>query len=154
MVTGDKDLMQIVSDRIRLLDTMKDKVTGLEEVRQRFGGPPDKVMEVQALAGDSSDNIPGVPGIGEKTARELIGEFGSLENLLANIDEVRGETPGEPAEVRRAGPAVQEAGQPGATTSPWTSITTISSSRNRTERPYRPLQGDGISQAAAGILRR
>jgi DNA polymerase-1 len=90
VVTGDKDLMQIVSDRIRLLDTMKDKFTGLEEVRERFGGSPDKVIEVQALAGDSSDNIPGVPGIGEKTARELIEEFGSVENLLVNIDKVRG----------------------------------------------------------------
>jgi DNA polymerase-1 len=90
VVTGDKDLMQIVSERIRLLDTMKDKITGLEEVRERFGGSPDKVIEVQALAGDSSDNIPGVPGIGEKTARGLIEEFGSVENLLVNIDRVRG----------------------------------------------------------------
>jgi DNA polymerase-1 len=90
VVTGDKDLMQIVSDRIRLLDTMKDKVSGLEEVAERFGGPPEKVIEVQALAGDSSDNIPGVPGIGEKTAVKLIQEFGSVENLLANLDQVKG----------------------------------------------------------------
>ncbi|MEJ2699585.1 MAG: 5'-3' exonuclease H3TH domain-containing protein, partial [Desulfuromonadales bacterium] len=91
VVTGDKDLMQIVGERIRLLDTMKDKVSGLEEVRERFGGTPEQVKEVLALAGESSDNIPGVPGIGEKTARELIGQFGSLENLLANIDGVKGE---------------------------------------------------------------
>lgn len=90
VVTGDKDLMQIVSDHIRLLDTMKDQVTGLEEVATRFGGTPDKVVEVQALAGDSSDNVPGVPGIGEKTARELILQFGTVENLLANIDQVSG----------------------------------------------------------------
>ncbi|BCR05978.1 DNA polymerase [Desulfuromonas versatilis] len=90
VVTGDKDLMQIVSDRVRLLDTMKDKVFGLEEVAERFGGTPDKVVEVQALAGDSSDNVPGVPGIGEKTARDLIAEFGSVEHLLANIDKVKG----------------------------------------------------------------
>ncbi len=90
VVTGDKDLMQIVSDRVRLLDTMKDKVSTLEEVAERFGGTPDKVIEVQALAGDSSDNVPGVPGIGEKTARDLIAEFGSVENLLANIDRVKG----------------------------------------------------------------
>lgn len=90
VVTGDKDLMQIVSDRIRLLDTMKDKVSGLEEVAERFGGTPDKVIEVQALAGDSSDNIPGVPGIGEKTAVKLIREFGTLENLLAHSAEVKG----------------------------------------------------------------
>jgi len=90
VVTGDKDLMQIVSDRIRLLDTMKDKVSGLEEVAERFGGGPEKVIEVQALAGDSSDNVPGVPGIGEKTAVKLIQEFGTVENLLANLDQVKG----------------------------------------------------------------
>lgn len=90
VVTGDKDLMQIVDERIRLLDTMKDQVVGLEEVAERFGGTPDKVIEVQALAGDSSDNVPGVPGIGEKTARQLIQDFGSVENLLANIDQVSG----------------------------------------------------------------
>ena len=90
MVTGDKDLMQIVSETIRLLDTMKDQVSGLAEVAERFGGTPDKVIEVQALAGDSSDNIPGVPGVGEKTAVKLIQEFGSVENLLAHLDQVKG----------------------------------------------------------------
>ena len=90
VVTGDKDLMQVVSERIRLLDTMKDKISGLEEVAERFGGTPAQVVEVQALAGDSSDNVPGVPGIGEKTAVELIREFGSVENLLANLDRVKG----------------------------------------------------------------
>nr|WP_320049852.1 DNA polymerase I [uncultured Desulfuromonas sp.] len=90
VVTGDKDLMQIVSDNVCLLDTMKDKRSGLAEVAERFGGTPDKVIEVQALAGDSSDNVPGVPGIGEKTAKALIEEFGDVENLLANIDQVKG----------------------------------------------------------------
>jgi DNA polymerase-1 len=90
VVTGDKDLMQVVDERIRLLDTMKDQVVGLAEVAERFGGTPDKVIEVQALAGDSSDNVPGVPGIGEKTAKQLIQDFGSVENLLANIDQVSG----------------------------------------------------------------
>ncbi|MDK2847321.1 MAG: polymerase [Desulfuromonadales bacterium] len=90
VVTGDKDLMQIVGEQVRLLDTMKDRATGLSEVAARFGGTPDKVVEVQALAGDSSDNVPGVPGIGEKTARELIAKFGTLENLLDNIDQVSG----------------------------------------------------------------
>jgi DNA polymerase I len=90
VVTGDKDLMQVVSEKIRLLDTMKDQVSGLEEVAARFGGTPDKVIEVQALAGDSSDNIPGVPGVGEKTAVKLIQEFGSVENLLAHLDQVKG----------------------------------------------------------------
>ena len=91
VVTGDKDLTQVVSDRVRLYDTMREKISGLAEVEERFGGPPERVAEVLGLAGDSSDNIPGVPGIGEKTARELILQFGTLENLLAHIDEVKGE---------------------------------------------------------------
>ncbi len=90
VVTGDKDLMQIVGERVRLYDTMKDQFFGPAEVVERFGGPPEIVADVLGLAGDTSDNIPGVPGIGEKTARELIAEFGSLENLLANIDRVKG----------------------------------------------------------------
>ncbi len=90
VVTGDKDLMQIVGERVRLYDTMKDQFFGLAEVAERFGGPPEIVADVLGLAGDTSDNVPGVPGIGEKTARELIAEFGSLENLLANVDRVKG----------------------------------------------------------------
>jgi len=89
VVTGDKDMMQIVTDRIHLLDTMKDKISGPAEVFERFGGA-DKVIEVQALSGDSSDNIPGVPGIGEKTAKALIDEFGDIETLLANLDQLKG----------------------------------------------------------------
>jgi DNA polymerase-1 len=89
VVTGDKDLMQIVSDRICLLDTMKDKVSGPAEVAERFGGA-DKVVDVQALAGDSSDNVPGVPGIGEKTAKALIDEYGDIETLLASLDQLKG----------------------------------------------------------------
>ena len=85
VVTGDKDLMQIVDDHIQLLDTMKDKVYGPAEVAERFGGA-DKVIEVQALSGDSSDNIPGVPGIGEKTAKMLIDEFGDVESGLDEQD--------------------------------------------------------------------
>ena len=90
VVTGDKDLMQIVGERVRLLDTMKKKISGRDEVIERFGVPPEQVLEILGLAGDSSDNIPGVPGIGEKTASSLIQEFGSIENLLANIDQVKG----------------------------------------------------------------
>ncbi|MDT8443247.1 MAG: DNA polymerase I [Desulfuromonadales bacterium] len=89
VVTGDKDLMQIVSDRVCLLDTMKDKISGPVEVAERFGGA-DKVVEVQALAGDTSDNVPGVPGIGEKTAKALIDEFGDIETLLASLDQLKG----------------------------------------------------------------
>ncbi len=90
VVTGDKDLMQIVDERICLLDTMKGKVSRRDEVIERFGVPPEQVLEILALAGDSSDNIPGVPGIGEKTASTLIQEFGSIDNLLANVDQVKG----------------------------------------------------------------
>ena len=92
VVTGDKDLMQIVSDKVRLLDTMKDKITGVAEVYERFGVGPELVADILGLAGDSSDNIPGVPNIGEKTAMKLILEFGSLENLLARASEVKGKT--------------------------------------------------------------
>ena len=82
--------MQIVNDRVCLLDTMKGKVSRRQEVIERFGVPPEQVLEILGLAGDTSDNIPGVPGIGEKTAAGLIQEFGSIENLLQNIDQVKG----------------------------------------------------------------
>ncbi len=90
VVTGDKDLMQIVTDRVTLLDTMKGKESGIAEVVERFGVGPELVIDILGLAGDSSDNIPGVPGIGEKTAAKLILEFGSLDQLLARADEVKG----------------------------------------------------------------
>ena len=90
VVTGDKDLMQIVTDRVTLLDTMKGKESGINEVVERFGVRPELVIDILGLAGDSSDNIPGVPGIGEKTAIKLILEFGSLDQLLARADEVKG----------------------------------------------------------------
>lgn len=82
VVTGDKDLLQIVGERISLLDTMKEKRSGPQEVFERFGVPPELVADVLGLAGDSGDNIPGVPGIGEKTAAELVRRFGSLEEVL------------------------------------------------------------------------
>lgn len=82
VVTGDKDLLQIVTDRICLLDTMKCLRSGPREVLDRFGVPPELVPDVLGLAGDSSDNIPGVPGIGEKIAAELVRRFGSLEGVL------------------------------------------------------------------------
>ncbi len=92
VVTGDKDLMQVVSENITLLDTMKDKVSGISEVHERFGVGPELVTDILGLAGDSSDNIPGVPSIGEKTAIKLIREFGSMESLLAGVSEVKGKT--------------------------------------------------------------
>lgn len=82
VVTGDKDLLQIVDERISLLDTMKAQRSGPQEVIERFGVPAERVADVLGLAGDSSDNIPGVPGIGEKTAAELVQRFGSLEGVL------------------------------------------------------------------------
>ena len=89
LVTGDKDLCQLVTDHVTILDTMKDQRIGVAEVRERFGVGPEGVIEVLGLMGDSSDNIPGVPGVGEKTARELMAEFGSIEALLARLEEVK-----------------------------------------------------------------
>src|SRR5262249_46173769 len=89
IVSSDKDLMQLVSDRITMLDPIKQKVIGAEEVREKFGVGPDKVADVQALCGDSVDNVPGVPGIGVKTAAELINTYGDLETLLARAAEIK-----------------------------------------------------------------
>ena len=89
VVSGDKDLMQLISSRITLYDPMKDKTFQVRDVKERFGVPPDKVVEVMGLMGDTTDNIPGVPGIGPKTASQLIDEFGSIENLLKNVEKVK-----------------------------------------------------------------
>ena len=91
IVSSDKDLMQLVTDGVIMFDTMKDKKIGRAEVVEKFGVPPDKVIEVQALIGDSTDNVPGVPGIGVKTAAQLIGEYGDLENLLKRAPEIKQE---------------------------------------------------------------
>lgn len=89
IVSSDKDLMQLVNDRITLWDGMKDKSIGADEVVEKFGVAPDKVIEVQALAGDSTDNVPGVQGIGIKTAAELINQYGDLETLLSKAEEIK-----------------------------------------------------------------
>ena len=89
IVSSDKDLMQLVGNGVTMYDTMKDKRIGPAEVFEKFGVGPDKVIEVQALIGDSSDNVPGVPGIGVKTAAQLIGEYGDLETLLARAGEIK-----------------------------------------------------------------
>jgi DNA polymerase I len=89
IVSSDKDLMQIVQLGIVMYDTMKNKVIGEEGVIEKFGVPPSKVIEVQALIGDSSDNVPGVPGIGVKTAALLINEYGDLESLLTRASEIK-----------------------------------------------------------------
>jgi DNA polymerase I len=89
IVSSDKDLMQLVTDRVLMYDTMKDRRIGIPEVIEKFGVPPEKVVEVQALAGDSVDNVPGVPGIGVKTAAQLITEYGDLDTLLARAGEIK-----------------------------------------------------------------
>ena len=88
VISSDKDLMQLVSDKIRLYDPMKNKVIGEKEVLEKFGVKPNQVIDVQSLAGDSSDNIPGVPGIGIKTAAELINKYKTLDTLLKKASEI------------------------------------------------------------------
>ncbi|HEX2224699.1 MAG TPA: DNA polymerase I [Thermoanaerobaculia bacterium] len=88
LVSADKDLMQLVEPRVSLYHTGRNKMYGPQEVEEDFGVPPDKVVDVLALMGDSIDNIPGVPGIGEKGAKTLIKEHGSLEDLLANAEKI------------------------------------------------------------------
>jgi DNA polymerase-1 len=89
IVSSDKDLMQLVNDCVTMYDTMKDKRIGPAEVVEKFGVGPEKVIEVQALIGDSTDNVPGVPGIGVKTAAQLIIEYGDLETLLSRAGEIK-----------------------------------------------------------------
>jgi DNA polymerase I len=91
IVASDKDLMQLVCDQVVMYDTMKDRRIGIAEVVEKFGVPPEKVIEVQSLIGDSTDNVPGVPGIGPKTAAQLILEYGDLETLLARAAEIKQE---------------------------------------------------------------
>jgi len=88
VISSDKDLMQLVSKKVRLYDPMKNKVLGENEVFEKFGVKPNQVIDVQSLAGDPSDNIPGVPGIGVKTAAELINKYKTLDVLLKNVNEI------------------------------------------------------------------
>ena len=89
IVSSDKDLMQLVSDNVSMLDTMKNKIVQKGEVYEKFGVYPEKVIDVQSLAGDSVDNIPGVPGIGIKTAALLINEYGNLDGLFKNAESIK-----------------------------------------------------------------
>ena len=89
IVSSDKDLMQLVGNGIDMVDTMKDKFINADAVREKFGVGPERVIDVQALAGDSADNVPGVPGIGVKTAAQLIDEYGDLDTLLARAEEIK-----------------------------------------------------------------
>ena len=90
IVSSDKDLYQLVSDRVVVRDGLREQTVGEAEVRETFGVEPRQVVDLLALAGDPSDNVPGVPGIGEKTAAALLQEFGTLENLLAGTDRLKG----------------------------------------------------------------
>jgi DNA polymerase I len=89
IISSDKDLMQLIGDGVDMLDPMKNKRLGLDEVMEKFGVAPDRVIDVQALAGDSVDNVPGAPGIGLKTAALLINEYGDLDSLLARASEIK-----------------------------------------------------------------
>jgi DNA polymerase I len=88
LITGDKDLLQVVGERIKVRDTMKQRISGPAEVQERYGIPPEHFPDFLALMGDSIDNIPGVPGVGEKTARDLLQRFETLETLLERVEEV------------------------------------------------------------------
>jgi DNA polymerase-1 len=91
IISGDKDLMQLIGPAVRMYDPMpgNERRIGEAEVREKFGVPPERVVDVQALAGDATDNVPGVPGIGVKTAAQLIQEFGDLDTLLANVASIK-----------------------------------------------------------------
>ena len=89
LITGDKDLFQLIDENVRVYDTMKEAVYGPKECREKFGVPPDKVADLLGLTGDKSDNIPGVPGVGPKTAVELINEFGGVEAVIENVENIK-----------------------------------------------------------------
>ena len=88
IVSSDKDLMQLVTKKITMLDPMKNKKIGIDQVIEKFGLPPEKVIQIQALTGDKVDNIPGAPGIGPKTALQLIEEFGDVHKLIKNANNI------------------------------------------------------------------
>ena len=89
IVSSDKDLLQLHGKNTRIFDPMKNKFLGIEDIKLKFGVKPEQIIDVQALAGDTSDNVPGVPGIGIKTAAELINTFGTLEELLKNANKIK-----------------------------------------------------------------
>ncbi|PWE53174.1 DNA polymerase I [Metarhizobium album] len=89
IVSSDKDLMQLVTPNVHMYDSMKDKQIGIPDVIEKWGVPPEKMIDLQSLTGDSTDNIPGVPGIGPKTAAQLLEEYGDLDTLLARAGEIK-----------------------------------------------------------------
>ncbi|MCX7957864.1 MAG: hypothetical protein N3B13_02360 [Deltaproteobacteria bacterium] len=94
IITGDKDLMQLVDDEIRIFDTMKDKIYSPSDVMEKYGVMPEFMIDLLSLSGDSSDNIPGAKGIGEKTALSLVKKFGHIHEILKRMNEI------EPAKLR------------------------------------------------------
>jgi 5'-3' exonuclease len=101
VVSSDKDLMQLVTDRIKLLDSAKERWIGADQVREKFGVAPEQVIQVMGLMGDPVDNIPGVKGVGEKSAVALIQQFQSLENLFVHLDDVEKSTLRGAARIRK-----------------------------------------------------
>ena len=89
ILSSDKDFMQLINNQTKMYDTMKNNYIGINEVKKKFGVEPSKVVDVQSLAGDSIDNIPGISGIGVKTAAELLNKFGTLENVFSKLDEIK-----------------------------------------------------------------
>ncbi|NSZ15380.1 DNA polymerase I [Agrobacterium vitis] len=89
IVSSDKDLMQLVTANVHMYDSMKDKQIGIPDVIEKWGVPPEKMIDLQSLTGDSTDNIPGIPGIGPKTAAQLLEEYGDLDTLLARASEIK-----------------------------------------------------------------
>jgi DNA polymerase-1 len=91
IVTGDKDMLQLVNDKVKIYDPMKEKVLDEEFIRKKYGEGPERITEFMALTGDAVDNIPGIKGVGDKTAKELLSQFGSIEDLLSNAGRIKKE---------------------------------------------------------------
>ncbi len=157
IVASDKDLMQLVTDGVVMYDTMKDRKIGIPEVIEKFGVPPGKVIEVQALIGDPTDNVPGVPGIGVKTAAQLIAEYGDLETLLAHAG---GHQAGPASTVAdrpcRQSPSVEEARDARRRREARGAARRARRTRTRLPASHRLPQGDGVQRThppCGGILR-
>ena len=158
IVSSDKDLMQLVVDgKVELLDTMKNKRIGSAEVMEKFGVPPSKVIEVQALAGDSADNVPGVRGIGVKTAAELINQYGDLETLLKRAGEIKQPKRRETSDREcRECAHLQETGDARRSCAAARRAGAFRGARARAQDADRVPEGDGIQhhhQARGGAFR-
>src|SRR5690606_22322349 len=90
IISGDKDFAQLIGDRVRMIDTLRDVTFDPELVRKKWGVTPDKFVDLLAMIGDKIDNIPGIPGIGQKTATKLLDDYGDLDNILAHVDDFKG----------------------------------------------------------------